>query len=77
MFVFMVVPSTHVRRTARTISPLLEGVKQRPVLINASKGVEPESLRTMGEVILEEMPYLAGRVFTLSGPSFVRVPFYA
>lgn len=71
-FVFIVVPSTHVRGTARTARPFLEAAAHRPVLVNASKGVEPESLRTMGEVILEELPFLAGRVFTLSGPSFAR-----
>ena len=71
-FLFVVLPSTHVRRTARLIGPLLDQNKRRPVVINASKGVEPESLRTMGEVLLEEMAFLAGRVYTLSGPSFAR-----
>jgi len=68
--VIFAVPSVHVRRTARNIRPLLEESPHLPVLISASKGVEHEGLRTMGEVILEEMPFAAGYVYTLSGPSF-------
>jgi glycerol-3-phosphate dehydrogenase len=71
-FLMVVLPSSHVRRTARMLRPFLEQARMRPILINASKGVEPESLRTMGEAILEELPFLAGRVYTLSGPSFAR-----
>lgn len=70
--VLIVLPSSHVRKTARQIRPILEGAARRPVVINASKGVEPESLRTMGEVLLEEMPFIAGKIYTLSGPSFAR-----
>lgn len=69
-FVFVVLPSTHVRSTARRVGTILESSEKRPVLVNASKGVEPESLRTMGEVLLEELPSFAGRIYTLSGPSF-------
>jgi glycerol-3-phosphate dehydrogenase (NAD(P)+) len=68
--VIFAVPSIHVRKTARAVRPLLEAAPSIPLLINASKGVEHESLRTMGEVILEEMPFAAGSVYTLSGPSF-------
>ncbi|MEE8424969.1 MAG: NAD(P)H-dependent glycerol-3-phosphate dehydrogenase [Elusimicrobiota bacterium] len=67
--ILTVLPSAFVRQTARNLRPLLEGAP-RPILINASKGVEPDSLRTMGEVLLEEIPFLAGCVFTVSGPSF-------
>ncbi|HVE12755.1 MAG TPA: NAD(P)H-dependent glycerol-3-phosphate dehydrogenase [Elusimicrobiota bacterium] len=68
----VVLPSSSVRSTARRLRPMLEKARPRPVLINASKGVEPESLRTMGEVLEEELPFLGGRIFTLSGPSFAR-----
>lgn len=64
-----VLPSNHVRRTAARLNTLLS---HRPRLINASKGVEPGTLKTMGEVIEEELPALRGRVYTISGPSFAR-----
>ncbi len=70
--VLLVVPSAFVRRTARRLGPLLENARPRPTLVNAAKGVEPESLRTMGEAILEEMPFLGERLYTLSGPSFAK-----
>lgn len=70
--VLMVVPSAFVRRTARALGPVLENARPYPTLVNASKGVEPGSLRTMGEAILEEIPFLGGRLYTLSGPSFAK-----
>lgn len=70
--VLMVVPSAFVRKTARSLRPLLEGSRKLPTLVNASKGVEPGSLRTMGEAILEELPFLEDHLFTLSGPSFAK-----
>lgn len=68
--ILMVVPSAFVRRTARSLAPLLKG--RTPTLVNASKGVEPRTLRTMGQVILEEIPGLSARLYTLSGPSFAK-----
>lgn len=70
--VLMVVPSAFVRRTARAVRPLLEAARRKPTFVNASKGVEPGSLRTMGEAILEEVPTLEDHLFTLSGPSFAK-----
>ena len=70
--VLMVVPSAFVRKTARSLAPHLGTARNGPTFINASKGVEPGSLRTMGEAILEELPFLEDRLFTLSGPSFAK-----
>lgn len=67
-----VLPSAHLRATARRLRPLIEAEARRPLLVNASKGVEPKSLRTMGEVLSEELPSLTGRILTLSGPSFAK-----
>lgn len=64
-----VLPSAFLRRTARAASAALG--KARPAVINASKGVEPGTLRTMGDILDEELPR-ASDVFTLSGPSFAR-----
>jgi glycerol-3-phosphate dehydrogenase (NAD(P)+) len=42
------------------------------VAINASKGVEPGTFATMGDVVERELPALRGKVWTLTGPSFAR-----
>lgn len=68
--VFFVLPSHFVGRTAKAFSKIVKGNK--PFLVNASKGIEPRTLRTMGEVIAAEMPQIAKRLCTLSGPSFAR-----
>jgi len=65
-----VLPSTFMRRTARTISKEL-GKGKHPVIVNASKGLEPGSLQTMGDVLAQEFRRSPG-VYTLSGPSFAR-----
>lgn len=64
-----VLPSVFVRRTARAVAKELGGPK--PLIVNASKGIEPESLKTMGDVIADELRGSRG-VYTLSGPSFAR-----
>lgn len=63
-----VLPSQAVRAAARSLAPLLAGTK--PALVNASKGLEPRTLRTMGDVLGEELPHSA--LYTLSGPTFAR-----
>lgn len=68
----VVVPSAHVRGTMSGLKRLLAEGRRAPWVVTASKGVEPGSLRTMAEVIEEELPALKGRVYALSGPSFAR-----
>ncbi len=66
-----VLPSNALAATARAI-----GSKCRPsksvVAVNASKGLEPVTLATMGDIIARELPALRGKVWTLTGPSFAR-----
>ncbi len=64
----VVLPSTVVRSTARAAARALGGT--RPLVVNASKGIEPRTLKTMGDILAEELP--SAGVFTLSGPSFAR-----
>lgn len=64
-----VLPSTVVRATARAARKSLG--PGRPVVVNASKGLEAGTLKTMGETIAAELPR-ARAVYTLSGPSFAR-----
>lgn len=68
MIVF-VISSKAVRSFCRQqLKPILDG-KVVPIL-NASKGLEDKTFKTMCEIIEEEIPYLEGNVFALSGPSF-------
>ena len=57
--IVMVVPSKTIRETAR------EG--KRPQIVNCTKGIEDGSLKTMSEVLEEELPGFA--ISVLSGPS--------
>lgn len=65
-----VLPSKALAATAKRI----RGCRfpKNAVAVNASKGVEPGTLATMGDIVSRELPSLKGRVWTLSGPSFAR-----
>lgn len=65
-----VLPSRALAATAKNIRGL--GLPKNAVAVNASKGVEPHTLATMGDIISRELPALRGKVWTLSGPSFAR-----
>lgn len=58
------VPSVYVRETAGKMAPFL---KKGQVVTNVAKGIEDGSLKTLSEVIEEELP--ASCVTVLSGPS--------
>lgn len=65
--VLIVVPSSAMREV---MSNLKQYVSDDMVLIHASKGIEPDSLKRISEVILEEIPsYDQERIVVLSGPS--------
>lgn len=70
--ILSVLPSAHVRGTIRNLRGILGKKASHVWIINASKGVEPKSLKTLGDVIAEELPMAKGRILTLSGPSFAR-----
>lgn len=63
-----VLPSAFLRATAQSAAKALGG--RKPVVVNASKGVEPHTLLTMGDCLERELSPAA--VYTLSGPSFAR-----
>ena len=66
-----VLPSKVMAVTARAIRAS-GALSPRAVAVNASKGVEPGTFATMGDIIERELPGLRGRVWTLTGPSFAR-----
>ncbi len=65
-----VLPSRALAATAKIIRGC--HFKKTAVAVNASKGVEPLTLSTMGDIVSRELPSLKGKVWTLSGPSFAR-----
>lgn len=64
--VVAVVPSGAMRETMKAASP---HVADSAIVVSASKGIEDESLKTMHQVIAEELGE-PGRVGAVSGPSF-------
>ena len=58
------VPSVFVRRTAKLAAPF---IPEGSIIVDVAKGIEPDSLLTMSEVIRSEIPQ--ARVVALSGPT--------
>jgi glycerol-3-phosphate dehydrogenase (NAD(P)+) len=66
--VVSVSPAQHVREVMRVAAPRL---RSDALVINASKGIETSTLKTMSEVLDDTLPpATALRACTLSGPSF-------
>jgi len=65
-----VLPSRALAATAKKIQGC--HLKKTAVAVNASKGIEPLTLATMGDIVARELPSLKGKTWTLSGPSFAR-----
>lgn len=62
--IVLAVPSIYVRETARR---MCEFVRQGQVVVSVSKGIEGDSLKTMSDIIEDEIPQ--ADVAVLSGPS--------
>ncbi|MFP4392780.1 MAG: NAD(P)H-dependent glycerol-3-phosphate dehydrogenase [Desulfohalobiaceae bacterium] len=68
-FLLFAVPCQHFR-TVLTI--LKEYLPPRPVLVCASKGIEVQNLKTMSQVVQDELQGLEPSYACLSGPSFAK-----
>lgn len=66
-----VLPSKAMAATARAIRASGR-LSPNAVAVNASKGIEPGTFATMGDIVEREIPSLRGKVWTLTGPSFAR-----
>jgi glycerol-3-phosphate dehydrogenase (NAD(P)+) len=62
------VPSEFTRATFRAVRES-KAVSPGAWVVSVSKGIEPDSLKRMSEVIEDELPAVKGRVAVLSGPS--------
>ena len=60
----LAVPSPYTRKVSRDMAPF---VREGQLIINASKGIEENTLMTMSQIIEEELPQ--SEVAVLSGPS--------
>lgn len=60
----LAVPSPYVRSTAHTMKPY---VAEGQIIVNVAKGIEEDSLKTLSQVIEEEIPQAL--VAVMSGPS--------
>ncbi|MFZ2959492.1 MAG: NAD(P)H-dependent glycerol-3-phosphate dehydrogenase [Candidatus Ozemobacteraceae bacterium] len=68
--ILFALPSNHVRRMANEVRPMISG---NPGILNAAKGLEPQSGKRLSEVLLESLGIAADssedRVAVLSGPN--------
>ncbi len=62
-FIVFAIPSVFAREYLSQAKPYLAQAS----IVNVVKGIEPESLKTMSQIILDEVA--GARVFTLSGPN--------
>ncbi|GCE11049.1 glycerol-3-phosphate dehydrogenase [NAD(P)+] [Tengunoibacter tsumagoiensis] len=64
--ILMVTPSQKMRENLRSLLPFLA---PETLVVNASKGIELDTLKRMTEVLEEEIPNARARIATLSGPN--------
>ena len=62
----LVVPSIHIRETARLMAPHLS---QDALIVDCAKGIEESTLKPLSSVIEEELKDIHPRIVVLSGPS--------
>ncbi len=65
--VLSVVPVQQTRSVLQNMKPLLA---KNPIIVSASKGVEVGSLKTVGDMVSEELADISTSYAVLSGPSF-------
>jgi glycerol-3-phosphate dehydrogenase (NAD(P)+) len=66
--VLSVVPS-HVTRNVAKLVAETGCIGKETIVVNASKGLEENTLARMSEVLADELPVNAGQIATLAGPS--------
>src|SRR5437660_5885009 len=65
----LVTPSQRMRENVRLLAPY---VGSHTIFVNASKGIEINTLKRMTEIICEETPSASNRVAALSGPTIAQ-----
>lgn len=68
--ILFVVPTKAMREVSVAVAKVLQQTTLKPVLVHASKGLEPTSHKRISEIISEEIDAkLRGSIVVLSGPS--------
>ncbi len=67
--IFLAIPSHSLAAGVHALAPL---IGREATLVSATKGILPDSLETMIQVLCRVLGVPPGRVATLSGPSFAR-----
>lgn len=68
--VLFVLPTKAVRIVAKNVRKVLDKTKATPLLVTATKGIEPGSKKLISEILTEEIyPDDEGKVVAISGPS--------
>jgi glycerol-3-phosphate dehydrogenase (NAD(P)+) len=68
-FVFFVLPSNVLKEVANRFVKFIDGDK---IVASFTKGVDPDTLLRMSEIIEKEIPSQKGKVVAVSGPSIAR-----
>lgn len=69
-YILIVIPSHAMRAVLEQMKPILHSIQTRPIIIHATKGLEPKSHKRMTQVIEEVIPNSSYQdVVVLSGPS--------
>lgn len=65
-----VVPTTAIRSVARDVAKILADQAKKPLLVSATKGIEPGTKERVSEILIDEIyPSLSEKVVVISGPS--------
>ena len=68
--VLFVLPTQAIRSVAQNVSKVLKQIKAKPLLVTATKGIEPGSKKLISEILTEEIyPDDEDKIVAISGPS--------
>ncbi|WEV43110.1 NAD(P)H-dependent glycerol-3-phosphate dehydrogenase [Lactobacillus sp. ESL0684] len=69
-YVLFVLPTSAIRNVAKNVRTILEQTGQKPILITATKGIEPQTKKLISEILTEEVyPDNPDQIVAISGPS--------
>lgn len=65
-----VLPTVAIRQVAKNVANVLSALQQRPIVVSATKGIEPGSKKLISDILVEEIyPNEIDKIVALSGPS--------
>lgn len=68
--VLFVLPTKAVRSVAKNVRAVLDEIGSKPLLVTATKGIEPGSKKLISDILTEEIyPHDSDKIAAISGPS--------